>query len=185
MPIEIRKIVRESTLILIVGLAVLITAVAVRYAVIPQIKVLNTNIRQYQKINALISSESGFAKVIDEIKTKNDRIQKKLSTYSGSTNESAHELSGYLETLISLAKVSDIRFVKMEPLPETVNKDFRTTPIVLDFSATYHALGQFVASVEKSPQMFKINRLFVEANGQGKVGVKLMITCFIPVKEKL
>ena len=73
----------------------------------------------------------------------------------------------------------------MEPLPETLNKDFRIVPIVLDFGTTYHALGTFVASVEKAPQMFKINRLFVEANGDGKVGVKLMITCFIPVQEKL
>lgn len=185
MPIEIRKIVRESTLILIVGIAVLGSTVLLRYAIIPQINLLRSNVQQYHSINALISSETGLTKVIDEIKQKNDQIQKKLSNYSGVATENARDLSGFLETLINLAKVSDIRFVKMEPLPETVSRDFRTAPIVLDFATTYHALGLFVASVEKAPQLYKINRLFVEANGAGKVGVKLMITCFIPVQEKL
>lgn len=185
MPIEIRKIVREFTLVLTLGIAVFASTILLRYAIIPQINLLRSNVQQYHAINTLISSEAGLTEVIDEIKQKNNRIQKKLSNYSGAATENARDLSGFLETLISLAKVSDIRFVKMEPLPETINRDFRTVPIVLDFGTTYHALGSFVASVEKAPQMYKINRLFVEANGAGKVGVKLMITCFIPVLEKL
>lgn len=185
MSIEIRKIVSESILVLTVGIAVFASTILLRYAIIPQINLLRSNVLQYNTINSLISSENGLIKVIDEIKSKNDRIQNKISSYSGSATENARDLSGFLETLISLAKVSDIRFTKMEPLPETLNKEFRIVPIVLDFGTTYHALGTFVASVEKAPQMFKINRLFVEANGDGKVGVKLMITCFIPVQEKL
>jgi Tfp pilus assembly protein PilO len=185
MPIEIRKIVKESALILNVGIMVLVSTVILRYAIIPQIVLLRSNVSQYRSVNALISSEAGLTKIIGDIKTKNDRLQKKLFTYSGTTIESERDLSGYLEILINLAKVTDIRFVKLEPLPEVVIRDFRTVPIVLDFSAPYHALGQFTASVEKAPQMFKINRLFVEANGSGKVVVKMMITCFIPVQEKL
>jgi Tfp pilus assembly protein PilO len=185
MPIEIRKIVRESMLVLTVGIAVFASTIILRYAIIPQVNLLHSNVQQYHTINALISSETGLTKVIDEIKRKNNRIQKKLSNYSRATTENSRDLSGFLETLINLAKVSDIRFVKMEPLPETISQDFRTAPIILDFISTYHALGSFVASVEKAPQMYKINRLFIEANGAGKVGVKLMITCFIPVQEKL
>jgi Tfp pilus assembly protein PilO len=185
MSIEIRKIVKESVLVLTVGTAVLASTIILRFAIVPQINLLRSNIQQYNTINSLISSENGLTKVIDEIKVKNERIQKKISTYSGSATENVRDLSGFLETLISLAKVSDIRFAKIEPLPESINKEFRNVPIVLDFGTTYHALGSFVASVEKAPQMFKINRLFVEANGEGRVGVKLMVTCFIPVQEKL
>ena len=76
MPIEIRKIVKESALILNVGIMVLVSTVILRYAIIPQIVLLRSNVSQYRSVNALISSEAGLTKIIGDIKTKNDRLQK-------------------------------------------------------------------------------------------------------------
>ena len=70
MSIEIRKIVRESILVLTVGIAVFASTILLRYAIIPQINLLRSNVLQYNTINSLISSESGLTKVIDEIKSK-------------------------------------------------------------------------------------------------------------------
>ncbi len=172
-------------LLLTVGTAVLITAVLLRYAIIPELNSLSDNIHQYTTVNELISSEAGFSKIVDQIKKKNNAVQKKLLSLIGNTSENAHDLSGFLETLINKANSSDIRFIKIEPLAETQNQDFKISPIVLNFTSTYNALGQFVSSVENIPQMYKVDRLFLEAKSDGKVGVKMMVTCFIPVQEKL
>lgn len=185
MSIKIKKIFNESALFFTAGIALLITTVIVCYCLIPQINLLKRNTRQYSAINNLISSESGFTKIADQIKKKNEAIQKKLYKISGVQAENSHDLSGYLETLINHANVSNIKFVKIDPLPESKDQDFTLSPIVLDFTSTYNSLGQFVSSVEKIPQMYKINRLFVEAKSEGKIGVKLMITCYIPIQERL
>jgi Tfp pilus assembly protein PilO len=185
MSTEIKNIFKESTLFFAAGVALLITSVIVCYCLIPQINLLKRNLHQYSAINNLISSESGFTKIVDKIKKKNETIQNKLYKISGVQAENSHELSAFLETLINCANASNIQFVKIDPLPESQDKDFTLSPIVLDFTSTYNSLGKFVSSVEKIPQMYKINRLFVEAKSESKIAVKMMITCYIPIQERL
>lgn len=175
---------KESILIFTMCSSILICIIMARFAIIPQIKMVLDKYQQYKSISGLISSEAGLAKICGEIKSKNQLLKGKVDAFYGQSSETTHDISGFLETLIDKAKISDIRFVKMVPQEESHNQDFTLSPIVLDFTTSYNSLGQFVSAIERTPQMYRINRLYIEAKGEGKVDVKLMITCFIPLQEK-
>ncbi len=185
MSIEIRKITTESIPILICGIAILLTAVSVRFGIMPQVAMLSTNRSIHASTKKLIADEAGLNSVADEIRDKNVRLQKRLNALSGSSmvkGASTDDLSGNLELLIAWAKAADIRFVKMEPGPEKIEHGMKRYPVTLQFTSTYHALGQFVNSVEKKPQLYSIDGLYVEARKEGRVEAKLGIICTVPVK---
>ncbi len=187
MSFEIRKITTESVPIFICGIAILLTAVLVRIGIMPQISMLSTNHSIHASTKKLIADEAGLNSIADEIRDKNIRLQMRLDASSGSSavkDTGTDDLSGYLELLIAWAKAADIRFVKMEPGQEKIEHGMKQYLITLQFTSTYHALGQFVNSVEKKPQFYSIDGLYVEARNEGRVEAKLGIVCTIPVKGK-
>lgn len=187
MSIEIRKITRESISILICGIMVLLVGVLWRFGIVHQITLLSTNLGEHILIKKLIADEAGLKDVAGEIRDRNINLQMRLDAFTGSNSikgTGTDDLSGSLEMLISCAKVADIRFVKMEPGQEKIEKGMKRYPVTLQFTSTYHALGQFVNSIEKKVQLFSIDGLYVEARSNGRVEAKLGIICTVPVKGK-
>jgi Tfp pilus assembly protein PilO len=178
------QIIKESRLLLYVSIILLLSSALFYFLVIPQVNKLIVNRTEYKSVNNLISSESGFLQIKKDIQLKNDKLIEKVASFSGPLSDGTPELSYFLETLIAKAKASEIRFVKMEPQAENKGRDFNMFPILLDFTTTYHSLGQFVSSIEKLPQLYRVNRIFIEAKSEGRIGVKILITCLIPLKEK-
>jgi len=187
MSIEIRKITGESVPILICGSILLLTAVLLRFGILPQIAMMSINYSTHVATKKLIADETGLNSIAGEIRDKNIRLQKRLDALSGSNavnSTVSEDLSGNLEMLIASAKAADIRFVKMEPGQEKIERGMKRYPVTLQFKSTYHALGQFVNSVEKKPQLYSIDGLYVEARNDGRVEAKLGIICTVPAKGK-
>lgn len=184
MSIEIRKITKESMMILIAGMSVFATALLLKYSVIPAVNQMYENIDNYSRIKTMITSENGLTNVINDIRIRNSKIKKKLEPYSGVSIEKTGDLSGFLEHLIKCANASDVKFVKIEPGVERFEAGALLYPVTLQFTSAYDALGRFVNTVEKNPHMYRVEGLFVEARGQGRVEAKIGITCIAPAKEK-
>jgi Tfp pilus assembly protein PilO len=161
----------------------LISAALATYVMVPKWQELQKIKLQLNKYSTLISSENGLAQIKNEIEKKNKLLDEKLEKISGILSNS-QDLSGYIELLIDKAKVSDIRFVKMQPQPEIKNQDFTFYPISLEISTTYNALGHFISSLEKLPHFFKVERIAIESGESGKIDVKLMVTSIIPTREE-
>jgi Tfp pilus assembly protein PilO len=187
MSIEIRKITGESVAILICGSMVLLAALLWRFGIVPQITMLSTNRSNHSATKKLIADEAGLNTVAGEIRDKNERLQARLDASRGSNmvmGAATDDLSGNLEVLIACAKAADIRFVKLEPGQEKIDRGLKRYPLTLQFTSTYHALGQFVNSVEKKPQSYSIDGLYVEARIDGRIEAKLGIICTVPEKRK-
>ncbi len=171
---------REAIPLTVLSAAVFFTALTLRYLVTPNILELKTGRLELKNYLAMISSENGYQTIKNEILEKTQQLQNRVDTIAGATTES-RDLSAFLELLINKARASDIRFVKMQPQAETRNEDFQFFPVLLEVTTTYHALGQFLSSLEKLPHMFRVDRLALEAINESSIEVKILVTCLIPI----
>ncbi len=178
----LNRISKESLFIFIFSAALFLAAVSIQRFIIPQLVQYRQNSAILSGYLELISSENGYSQIRSEIENKIGQLQKKVNRQTGNISEQAG-LSAFLEALISKARASDIRFVKMQPQAESKNEDFTLYPVILEMSTTYHALGQFVSSLEKMPFTFKIERLAMESKAEGGIEAKILVTCFIPLQN--
>lgn len=175
----IESLKRESFTIFIVCLAIFISIAGLIHFVLPSYHKMNHSSHKLTTYHDLISSKNGYSKIKQEIEKKNKILSGRLDALSAAASGS-EDLSFYLETLIGKAKVSDIQFVKMQPQNETRTSDFILCPVVINLTTNYHALGQFVSSIEKLPHMFKVERLAMESTTIGKLETRILVTCYIP-----
>lgn len=180
----VKKLKQEALPLFAISSAVFLVSIALKYVLVPQCTQLLTRQNELSKYQMLISSESGYSQIKQEIEEKIDLLKGKVNSFSSVSTDS-RDLSSFLETLISKARASDIRFVKMQPQAETKTAEHILFPVILDMTTTYHALGQFVSSLEKLPHLFRIDRLAMECKNEGNMEVKILVTCFIPLQEDL
>lgn len=180
----IKKLKREAIPLVVFSAAVFTTALSLRYLIIPSYLDLQSKRQELKNYLTMISSENGYQTIKNEIMVKTRLLQNRVDTIAGTTTES-RDLSSFLELLINKARASDIRFVKMQPQPETKNEDFQFFPVLLEVTTTYHALGQFLSSLEKLPHMFRVDRLAMEAISDTSIEVKILVTCFIPLQGNI
>ena len=178
----IGKLNSEALPILTLSLTLLIATAMMKYLIAPGWKDLQNAKERLGKYETLISSESGFAQIKNDIEQKNLQLHKKLETLSGNAGDS-RDIASYLKLLIDKARTADIRFVKMQPQTDEKNEDFIFSPVLLEMSTTYYALGRFVSALEKLPHNFKVNRLSIDAQSNGKINVKLLVISIIPIQE--
>ncbi len=178
----LKRVSRESLTILVLSASLFLAAFCTKELVSDQLARYKEKSRELSSYRELISSENGYSQIRSEIEKKNTLLQEKLNSRIGNQADSAG-LSSFLETLIAKARASDIRFVKMQPQAESRNEDFVLFPVILDMTTTYHALGQFISSLEKIPFMFKIERLAMESKPEGGIEAKILVTCFIPLQN--
>lgn len=180
----IKKLKREAVPLAFFSVALFLSAACVRYLVVPTYLNFLSNRAELKNYQQMISSENGYQTIKNEILEKTLLLQSRVDTISGPSVES-RDLSSFLELLINKARASDIKFVKMQPQKESRNEDFQFFPVVLDVTTTYHALGQFLSSLEKLPHMFRIDRLALESISDSSIEAKILVTCFIPLQENL
>ncbi len=178
-----KKVRDEAPLLFITSVSLLVTIVMVRYGLIPQFRSLATREKELAHFGAQISSESGYALIKKEIREKQEILEKKLSNLEERETITA-DPGSYLETLISVARKADIRFVRVQPQEESRKEDVVLYPVLLELTTTYHELGHFVAALEKLPHLFRIDRCGLESNPEGKCDVRLLVTCLIPRESK-
>jgi Tfp pilus assembly protein PilO len=177
-----KRLTAEAPLLLTIGVASLLMATIIRFVIIPGYLNIYTLQKENKHYQELISSESGYTAIKQEITGKIDTLTKRITPVED-RKETTTDLSGFLETLIAVGRKADIRFVRMQPQEESVTKDFRLNPVMLALTTTYHELGQFITELEKLPHLFRVERLALSASKTGKCDVNLLITCLIPLEQ--
>jgi Tfp pilus assembly protein PilO len=177
-----KKLIFEAPLLVFTGSTMLVVVLLARYLMLPICEEIIDRRRELAHYHSLISSESGYAIIKKEISKKNAILESRLSPKNKEKNTPV-DLSGFLETLITVAKKADIRFVRMQPQKESRDRDYVHFPVLLELTTTYHELGQFITELEKLPYLFQVNRLAMSALAGGKCEVKLLVTCLIPGDE--
>lgn len=174
-----KKLTFEAPLVLFTCGTLLIAVLLTRFLLLPTVQEITRNQVELRHYTTLISSESGYATLKNELRKKLELLESRLSSNNGEKNTPA-DLSSFLETLIAVAKKADIRFVRMQPQTESHDRDFTLSPVLLELTTTYHALGQFIAELEKLPHLFTVTRLAISASRGGNCEVKLLATCLVP-----
>ncbi|MCX7726033.1 MAG: type 4a pilus biogenesis protein PilO, partial [Chitinispirillaceae bacterium] len=185
--LKLEKITKEAPLILFCGFTFFVVIVALKFAIIPLVYKANSLKEDLHSYKSLISSESGFLKIKEEIKTKIDSLQKIIDGLTEQKKGSI-EISEYLEKLMEVARESDVKFVRIEPQstensPSTSNSEYILYPVLLALTTGYHEAGKFISYLEKKPHLFRVERIALEARKDEKCDIKILVTCLIP-KEK-
>ena len=174
-----RTLIDEAPLLLAVSTAVVIIAAITHFIVVPNYLNLVRFRSELTHYRSIISSESGYQLIKNEIAGKIDTLNAHLKPLPDQ-KKLANDPGSYLEMLITVARKADIRFIRMQPQEETRTDEMIRYPVLLVLSTTYHELGQFISAIEKLPFLFFIDRLAIDANSAGKCDVKLLVTCLIP-----
>ena len=176
---DFKKLTNESPLFLLCGISLLLTVALLRYAILPQYAGLVAHRKELARYSSLISSENGIRKIKQDITEKIDILKKRLAP-SPEQKKLTNDVSGYLEVLIAVARKADIRFVRIQPQNETQTDEYTLSPVMLVCTTTFHELGQFISALEKTPSLFSVDRLAIDAAANGKCDVKLLVTCLVP-----
>ena len=176
---SLKKLTNEIPMLFIGSSALFLVLTLFRYVIIPQYYQFTLLQKEHTRYRERISSESDYALIKEGITNKIGILENKLRT-SGATTSMPHDAGSFLEELISVARKADIRFVKMQPQEESRTEEYTFYPVLLDLTTTYHALGQFLSSLEKLPHLYRVNRVAINTARNGKCSVKLLITSLIP-----
>lgn len=179
----VKKVVNEALVLCILAVSCFLLTAGMHYVIVPRFNELRSKADQLDHYKSFVSSETGYSHLKNEIQGRISSLKSRIKLHSA-TQEEVTDVSSYYEILINKAKISDISFVKMQPQKESANQDFTLIPVILEFNTTYHALGSFLSSLEKMPHLFRIDRLAMDAKSEGKLDVKLMINCLIPIRNK-
>lgn len=176
---SLKKLINEAPVLFIASSALFLVLTLFRYVIIPQYYQFTMLQKEHTRYRERISSESDYALIKEEITDKIAILENKLHS-SGTTSSMPHDAGSFLEELISVARKADIRFVKMQPQEESRSEEYTYYPVLLDLTTTYHALGQFLSSLEMLPHLYRVDRLAINTVPTGKCSVKLLITSLIP-----
>ena len=172
-------ITAEAPLLLVASTAVAAITACVHLLIVPMFGTMMKRHAELDHYQTIISSENGYKLLKKEITDKIDTLNARLIPLPEQKNIGA-DPGSYLETLIAVARKSEVRFARMQPQEERRSDDLIYYPILLNLTSTFHELGQFITSLEKMPSLFSVDRLGIEATENGKCDVRLLVTCLIP-----
>lgn len=129
----------------------------------------------------LVSDNNRYGAIKEQLILKKSALEDTRARFALATLQTG-DLSSILQLLISRAKESDIRFVKM--LPETDSKASPNSyPVVLEMNTSYHSLGRFIASLESLPHIFLIQRLAINSE-KNDINVRMLVSCVLAQQPK-
>lgn len=172
-------IVSEAPLLCLLGAAIAVVATVAHFLIIPTYGSILQRRAALDHYQSIISSESGYKLLKDEITAKIDTLTSRLAPMPAQEKVTA-DPGSYLELLIAIARKSEVRFARIQPQEEQQRPDLTRYPVMLSLTSTYHELGQFVSSLERMPYLFSVDRLAITATKGGKCDVRLLVTCLIP-----
>jgi Tfp pilus assembly protein PilO len=178
-----RKVSVYLVPVAVLAVSMLLLSLALSGVIIPQARQIIKDRATIGRLKSVIETESGNAIIVKEINAKQVRLQQKLA---GLTSDLADpsDLSGLLQMIFDQAWKANIKFDKTQPQPEVRGEDFIHYPILFEMTTSYGSLGTFIAALERMPQIMRIDRLALDANKQGLVEVKLMVTCFLALDRQ-
>jgi Tfp pilus assembly protein PilO len=130
----------------------------------------------------LIDGSSEYEEFKNEIKDKQTQLEKKHTELTQGLAD-PQDLSGLLQMIFDKAWDADIRFDKTVPQKETQGKDYMHYPVLLEMSTTYKSLGKFVSSLERMPQIVRVDRVAMSAKDNETISARMLITCFLRLQK--
>jgi Tfp pilus assembly protein PilO len=161
-----------------VSIALLITILIARSWLVPQYYRFENKKITVDHYRDLVSDKGNYANIKSRITDNQTALEESISSLSAGFID-ARDLSGLLNMLIQKAKQSDIQFVKMQPHQESVSADFIRYPVLLDMTTTYHSLGNFIAELERTPHMVRIERIAITSTSVNAIAAKVLLTCYL------
>lgn len=132
-----------------------------------------------QTVKELVAGGGETPGIHSRVLEKKAALETRLdSLTSGLTDPT--DLSGLLQTIFDKGWEAGVKFDKTQPGEEYQGDLYRFFPIQLELRTNYHSLGKFVSSLERIPQVMRIDRLgIVAAEKGGGIEAALQVTCFI------
>lgn len=177
-----RTVTKERLPFFILVVCFFLFSFIVQIAVVPIWQSGETVRREVSLYKTLIDGSSEYDKFKNEIKEKQKELEKKHTKLTQGLAD-PHDLSGLLQMIFDKAYEVDIRFDKTIPQQETKGKDYIHYPVLLEMVTKYTALGKFISSLERMPQIVRIDRVAISAKDKETVSARMLITCFLQLQK--
>lgn len=162
----------------VLTLAFCLFTMVVRYAIVPGWQ-RNTSIRnEVRNYKTLIQGDNEYNALKNTLREKQRLLEKKHTDLTQGLAD-PHDLSGLLQMIFDKAWEADIRFDKTVPQPEVQGTDYIHYPVQLEMTTSYTSLGKFIASLERIPQIVRVERIALTAQSDGLLYVRILITCYL------
>ncbi len=176
-----RTIEKELIPLSALVLAVFVFTVLVRYSIVPGWLQNATIRKEVGKYQTLIRRTTEYDELKSAIREKQQLLEKKHTDLTQGLAD-PHDLSGLLQMIFDKAWEVDIRFDKTIPQTEVRGTDYIHYPVLLEMRTSYNSLGRFLASLERMPQIVRIDRVAITATPAESVYARLRITCFLSLQ---
>lgn len=134
-----------------------------------------------ERYRMLIENSGNYRELRTRIEEKQHALEARLDTLTAGLRD-AQDLSGLLQMIFDKAFEAGLRIDRTEPQGEEEGKDFIKYPVIIEASTTYHRLGAFVSSLERMPQVIRVERLSL-ASSKNNVDARLLVTCFVSKED--
>ncbi len=177
-----RTVIKEFTPLFVLIVCFFICTLITRFMLVPIWQSGETVRKEVAVYKALIDGSSEYGEFKNEIKEKQKQLEKKHTDLTQGLAD-PHDLSGLLQMIFDKAYEVDIRFDKTIPQPETQGKDYIHYPVLLEMTTTYVSLGKFISSLERMPQIVRIDRVAISAKNKETISTRVLITCFLQLQK--
>jgi type IV pilus assembly protein PilO len=177
----IERLEREAIPVAVVSAGVFIFTFGLRLGV-GHWSVAMAKRTEARRYHTLIENSDNYRELRSRIEAKREALNQRLDTLTAGLRD-AHDLSGLLQMIFDKAYEAGMRIDRTEPQREESGKDFVKYPVILETTTTYHRLGAFVSSLEKMPQVVRVERLSLVSSRGGDVHAKLLVTCFVSKED--
>lgn len=132
---------------------------------------------------SLVKGTSEYEELKNEIREKQKLLEIKHTELTQGMAD-PHDLSGLLQMIFDKAWAADIRFDKTMPQKEIHGRDYIHYPVSLEMTTTYNNFGMFISSLEKLPQIVRIDRTQITALPGESIAAKILVTCFLSLHDR-
>ncbi len=160
-----------------------ICSVLMLYVFLPLWQESAINKRELVMYQSLIEGTSEYEQLKNEIRDKQKLLEEKHTELTQGMAD-PHDLSGLLQMIFDKAWAADIRFDKTLPQKESRGRDYIYYPVNLEMTTTYNNFGSFIASLERLPQIVRVDRTEIKSLPGETITAKMLITCFLSLHNR-
>ncbi len=176
-----RAIEKELLSITALAMAMFVFTAILRYSIVPGWQ-RNVSIRrEVAKYESLIRRDTEYNELKNAIRQRQKLLEQKHTELTQGLAD-PHDLSGLLQMIFDKAWDADIRFDRTIPQPESRGKDYIHYPVLLEMTTSFGSLGKFITSLERIPQIVRVDRVALSALKDGQVHARVLITCFLSLQ---
>ncbi len=177
-----RTIEKELIPFSVITVSFFLLTALIRYAIVPFWSGASAVRNEVFRYKRLIKAKDEYVELKNIIREKHKDLEKKHTELTHGLGD-PNDLSGLLQMIFDKAWESGIRFDKTLPKKEFRGPDYVHYPIMLEMTTTYNSLGKFIASLERMPQIVRVNRVAITSKNNELISVHILITCFLALKQ--